>query len=280
VGGVLYGFADADGAVFSGRLVKPDVEDSYTFLLTGTSHTYRFTKTRTLSAGTFYKFKATDDPLWTSVLSTQPAEYVDLGLPSGLKWATRNVGYDENNSNRGKYYSWGETFGYGPYVPNTYQSNSTEPDHYFSDTNYGNSPVSQKYNTEDGKKVLEAVDDAATVNMGTGWRMPTREEVQELLDHCSWVYQDTTEPFGYTVTSTNGNSIFLPLLGTAYQAQIRKQNNRLEGFWYWTATFDLNPARNTLQAYGLRVYDENSYPEVLPFTRRSPGNAIRAVYDR
>ncbi len=132
---------------------------------------------------------------------------VDLGLPSGTLWATCNVGASVPEE-RGNYYAWGETepkevyYDYS-YKWGTYDRSDTE--------NYGMT----KYNKTDGKTVLDPEDDAAHVNWGGNWRMPTVAEMRELFNnkYCTWDWTNDyngTGRYGYIVTSkTNGNSIFL-----------------------------------------------------------------------
>ena len=122
-------------------------------------------------------------------------KYVDLGLPSGLKWATCNVGATKPEE-YGNYYAWGET---------------------------GSKSTLTKYNTSSSKgtvankTVLELAADAAHVNWGGKWRMPTDAECQELIENCKWTWTDDyngTGVKGRIVTSkTNGNHIFLPAAG-------------------------------------------------------------------
>lgn len=133
-------------------------------------------------------------------------EYVDLGLPSGTLWATCNVGAD-NPENGGDCFAWGETktksnFDWsneGEYKWGVYNS---------SDTNHGMT----KYNQTDGKTVLEAEDDAAHVNWGGDWRMPTQEEIQELLDECAWTYENNYQDSNIEgiLFQSNGISLFIP----------------------------------------------------------------------
>ena len=70
-----------------------------------------------------------------------------------------------------------------------------------------------RYNESDGLTVLSAEDDAATVNMGTGWRMPSNQEIVELLTECRWTWTTEKSVPGYRVTGPNKNSIFLPSVG-------------------------------------------------------------------
>lgn len=155
-------------------------------------------------------------------------EYVDLGLPSGLKWAKCNVGA-KNPEDAGLYFQWGDPHGY---------ANATE--HTFDWENYkwsidGSSSNFSKYNTVGATLDLE--DDAARANMGGLWRMPTAAEIDELIDNANWDwttnYEDTGKA-GYIVKSkTNGNSIFMPVTGY-YDV------SSLDFFWtdgaYWSSS--------------------------------------------
>ncbi len=132
-------------------------------------------------------------------------EAVNLGL--SVKWAICNVGATSPEE-YGNYFAWGET------ETKDICNWST----YF-DTTDGGSTFTEY--TAGGKTVLDKKDDAAAVNMGGAWRMPTREEINELIANCTWTYTTTyngKSVKGYVVTSqTNGNSIFLPAAG--YQDQ-------------------------------------------------------------
>ena len=135
--------------------------------------------------------------------------YVDLGLPSGTKWATCNVGASTPEE-YGNYYAWGETTTKSSYSYDNYKWSNDGCDTF---TKYN---TSSSYGTVDNKTVLELADDAAHANWGGAWRMPTYGEWGELLDECTWewknAYKGTT--VGYLVTSKiNGNSIFLPAAG-------------------------------------------------------------------
>ena len=135
-------------------------------------------------------------------------EAVDLGLPSGLKWATCNVGATSPEE-YGDYYAWGETTTKETYSWDTYK--------------HGDGETFSKYNTTDGKTTLEASDDAATTNWGSAWRMPTDGEWTELRENCEWIWTDsyqTTGVAGYWVTGKNGNTIFLPAAGYRYSGSL------------------------------------------------------------
>ena len=140
--------------------------------------------------------------------------WVDLGLPSGLKWATCNVGA-EKPEDYGNYYAWGEVLPKENYSWATYKyangTSNKDPKltKYCNNTSYGDNGFT------DNKTTLESEDDAAHVNWGGSWRMPTNAEWEELLDNCTWTWTTQNGVNGYQVTSkTNSNSIFLPAAGS------------------------------------------------------------------
>lgn len=133
-------------------------------------------------------------------------KYVDLGLPSGTLWADRNVGAESPEAS-GDYFAWGETAPKEAYNWRTYkfcQGSSSTLTKYCTHSNFG---------TVDNKTALDLEDDAAYVNMGAEWRMPTEDEQQELIDKCDWSWSTQNGTKGYKVTGPNGNSIFLPAAG-------------------------------------------------------------------
>ena len=131
--------------------------------------------------------------------------WVNLGLPSGIRWATCNVGA-ENPWDYGDYFAWGETVGYGKSDPSNahnYAYRNTYVKTYYDWVTYkycnGTSGSTlTKYNTKsnygsvvDRKTTLDLSDDAARVNMGGSWRMPTTAEQQELIGNCYWEWTDS-----------------------------------------------------------------------------------------
>lgn len=131
---------------------------------------------------------------------------VDLGLPSGLKWANMNIGAAAPEE-YGNYYAWGEVTTKSDYSWSTYlwcNGSSSSMTKYCTSSSYG---------TVDNKATLESADDAAHVNWGGNWRMPTDDEWAELLTQCSWTWTTQNGVDGYRVTANNGNSIFLPAAG-------------------------------------------------------------------
>lgn len=155
-------------------------------------------------------------------------EYVDLGLPSGTKWATCNVGANIP-SGTGYYYAWGETTPKSEYNSSTYT--------------YSDTPTT-----------LPTSVDAATVNWGSGWRMPTETEMQELVSTCNYSLSTQNNVQGSLFTGPNGNSIFLPAAGYRRNSELI-----LNGGRYWTSSsLDENYAsRLELDTeYGINCYVE------------------------
>ena len=158
-------------------------------------------------------------------------EYVDLGLPSGLKWATCNVGA-ESLEGYGDYFAWGEVKPKEDYSWETYK--------YEIEDNL------IKYNGSDGKIVLDVEDDAASVNWGGNWRMPTTEEQQELFNNCTWTWTTQNGVNGYNVTGPNGNSIFLPAAGCMDEGTL---NFAGLGGAYWSSSLDIDDLGNAYYVY-------------------------------
>ena len=153
-------------------------------------------------------------------------KYVDLGLPSGTLWADRNVGADSPEA-YGDYFAWGETSTKSTYDWDTYkwcQSSNTTLTKYCTNSSYG---------TVDNKTVLDLEDDAAYVNMGAEWRMPTYDEQKELCNNCTWTWTTQNGTNGYKVTGPNGNSIFLPAAGYRNDSDLDDAGSY---GYYWSAS--------------------------------------------
>ena len=136
-------------------------------------------------------------------------EWVDLGLPSGTLWATCNVGASAPED-YGDYFAWGETAPKDYYEWSTYKwcnGDRYTMTKYCADSDHG-------YNGfVDNKTELDPEDDAAYVNWGPQWRMPTREQQDELREKCTWTFLTRNGVKGRLVIGPNGNSIFLPFAG-------------------------------------------------------------------
>jgi len=181
-------------------------------------------------------------------------EAVDLGLPSGLKWASMNVGA-EKPEDTGLFFAWGETDGYVA---------DASDDHFFSWANYkwckGSRNTQTKYcptyghGDVDNKEVLDFVDDAAYVNWGGEWRMPTAEEVHELMDNTTSEWMTVNGVDGYQFTSnTTGKTIFFPASGCRVS-----ESNYENGTdcYYWASSVDSESpyASRYLRFYVGRVF--------------------------
>ena len=157
--------------------------------------------------------------------------YVDLGL--SVKWATCNVGATTPEE-YGDYFAWGETEAKDYYYWNSYKwCNGTED----SMTKYCTSSNS---GTVDNKTVLELSDDAARVNWGGSWRMPTKAEQDELINrnNCTWTWTTQNGVNGYKVTSKkNGNSIFLPAAGFRINSDLYAVSSLC---FYWLSSLASN----------------------------------------
>lgn len=139
---------------------------------------------------------------------------VDLGL--SVYWCSCNVGA-EAPEEYGDYYAWGET------KP---KSSYTEKNYAFYDDN-------TKTYTNIGNDISGTEYDAATVNLGSDWRMPTSAEFQELRNNCTWEWTQINGVNGYKVTAENGNSIFLPSAGYNYYGISRV--GETDGVILWTS---------------------------------------------
>ena len=143
-------------------------------------------------------------------------DYVDLGLPSGTLWATMNIGASRP-SDAGLYFQWGDTSGY-----TAAQVGTGEGKKAFKWADYkwnpsGDGKTFTKYTTEGA--TLELEDDAANVNMGGDWHMPTPDQIRELINTANttntWTAQDGVNGRLFT-SKNNGNSIFIPAAGYAW----------------------------------------------------------------
>jgi hypothetical protein len=193
-------------------------------------------------------------------------DYVDLGLPSGTLWAACNVGADTPEG-YGDYFAWGETapkeaydwnvYKYGNFVSDRYEFNK-----YCTDSVYGlNGFV-------DNLTLLEPNDDAATVNWGDDWRMPTKEEWEELYQKTTWTWSDINGVKGRLLTGTNGNSIFLPATGFRLDGELICLGLGI----YWSSTLHSHfPER------GWSYHFDWESSHVCGTYERSRGQIVRAV---
>lgn len=175
------------------------------------------------------------------------AQAIDLGLPSGTLWANMNVGATTAEG-AGLYFAWGETMGYG---------NNTSDGRLFDGNSYKYASESYPYvlkyctqsenGTVDNKTMLELADDAARANWKGNWRMPTRDEFQELLDNTTQERTTQNGVSGIKLTSKkNGNSIFFPAIGYRLTDEMMLYG---EGAWYWTSSLEYDDSNRNYMDY-------------------------------
>ncbi len=248
-----------------------------------------------MSAQTYYLNVYEKNGKWTSFpivnvdsvkLSVEKApivglEYVDLGL--SVKWASMNLGANSPYET-GNFYAWGETQPKASYTNETYKYYQyDETDRYYKLTKYG---FHSKAGIVDYKYRLDMEDDAARVNWGSEWRMPTAEEMEELVNECQWEWvNDLRLQFvGYKVIGPNGNCIYLPI-GQYKNDDNGSGSNDNDKYWsvntsYLTNTLDPDYVGN---ARGLDIYYEYYYGDEYAEYDLSPegrvfGELIRPVY--
>ena len=185
---------------------------------------------------------------------------IDLGLPSGTKWCCCNVGATTPEG-YGGYYAWGETSEKSDYNWETYKWGS-----YDSFTKYCTDPY---YGKVDGKTVLDLSDDVAHVRMGNPWRMPNKEQIDELIDNCTRTWTQQNGVNGILVTGKNGGQIFLPAAGCRWDDGL---NFAGSSGCYWSSS--LHPY-DDFSAYYLYFYSGNWRWDNL--INRGGGESVRAV---
>ena len=189
-------------------------------------------------------------------------KYVDLGLPSGIKWATCNIGATKPEE-YGDYFAWGEIKPKTAYSWSTYKwcnGSAKTQTKYCTNSDYG---------TVDNKTVLDPEDDAARANWGDEWRMPTNEEWTELRNNCTWTWKTLNGINGFEVKGSNGNAIFLPAAGF-------RSNDVLSGAgyygFYWSSSL--------VTGYPLYAWDVYFYSDYVSGGNdyRCFGRSVRPVY--
>ncbi|MGM9746984.1 MAG: hypothetical protein ACI30H_08505 [Paludibacteraceae bacterium] len=183
-------------------------------------------------------------------------DWVDLGLPSGIKWATCNVGASAPEE-YGDYFAWGETTPKSDYAWETYKWATTEYNtrYEFLDletlTKYN---TKEEYGTIDNKTILDLEDDAAYANWGREWRMPTDEEWLELRTKCEWKLSTYYGRKGYRVQSkTNGHLIFLPAAGKRFYDELELTGSHGN---YWSSSLGLGSS----DAWYVAFCSDNVFP--------------------
>lgn len=208
-------------------------------------------------------------------------KWVDLELPSGLKWATCNVGASSPKG-YGDYFAWGETASKQIYSWKTYKWAATTYDAANNEwdletiTKYQSATYDYdpNYNFADNKTVLDPEDDAARAAWGGSWRLPTVEEWEELRSNCTWTWTKRNNVNGYEVKGPNGNSIFLPAAGYRENGDFYGANDY---GCYWSSSLVADYYYSSTSAYCMEFesYDVNEDGN----TSRDLGCSVRPVCD-
>lgn len=218
-----------------------------------------------------------------SIPSAPIPEAVDLGLPSGLKWASFNLGATRPEE-FGDYYAWGEITPYYIGLDPLTWVNGKESGYSWESYKWcmGSEKTLTKYCTNseygynafsDGKTVLDPEDDAAHVALGGKWRMPTETELTELKTVCSWWITSINGIAGVMFYGPNGNTIFLPG-GMAFNGTTRQDGSRGA---YWSSSLS---TRFQKSASFLYFYSRQSQEIVnVSSSERHQGFSVRPVCD-
>lgn len=192
---------------------------------------------------------------WT-VDESAVADAIDLGL--SVKWASCNVGAD-SPEDYGDYFAWGET---------TTKSSYSNSSSLLSDVLDISISGLKSLGIIDANGNLTAAYDAATVNWGDEWRMPTSDEIKELVNNCTWRWTTQNGVYGYKVVGPNGNSIFLPAAGNHDDTEVSYRGSY---GYYWSAT----PRGEYIWVYSL-YFSNSNYSNNTNFDFY--GFTVRPVY--
>ena len=190
--------------------------------------------------------------------------FVDLGLPSGLLWAKCNLGATSPEG-YGNYYAWGETSTKSDYSWDTYAYGRG----YYQLTKYcGNSYYGLNGFT-DNLTMLQSSDDAATVVLGRGARIPSAHEWEELLDNTTAVMTMQNGVYGLMLTAANGTSMFLPAAGFRYDSSLK--HDGMYGYYWSSSYYDSMPDGAWCMSF--KSYNQDAYGREF----RNTGLSVRAV---
>lgn len=198
-------------------------------------------------------------------------DYVDLGLPSGTLWATMNVGASKP-SEYGWYFQWGDTIGYTDREVG-YDCGQVEFTWKYYKWNLGGDEKTFiKYKIPGA--TLELVDDAAHMYMGGDWKMPTPEQIQELIDNTTsnWESLEGVKGMKFTSKKDSSKSIFIPAAGSALNGSIS-----LDGYIgnIWSSMLDESFVR-----YGQSLYFNSGGADINDYRNRCVGFSVRGVIDK
>ena len=193
-------------------------------------------------------------------------EWVDLNLPSGLLWASCNLGANTPEG-YGNYYAWAETATKEVYTWSTYHYCTVDDrDSLQTLTKYN---TSEAYGTVDNLTLLQASDDATTQALGNGARIPTKEEWEELLNNTTIEWTTLNNVAGYKFTAANGNSLFLPAAGSFNDSELIVAGEY--GFYWSSSLYTDDPS----DAWSFSFQSEGH--RIGSFGYRTDGQSVRPV---
>lgn len=169
-------------------------------------------------------------------------EYVDLGLPSGTLWATCNIGATKPEE-FGDYFAWGETEPKEVYDYLSYKYATTKGQFLESITKYN---MFENIGIIDSLSMLLPEDDVVTVKWGFDWRMPTTDEMNELVENCEYKWIEFNGVYGAKFIGKNGKSVFFPAAG--FRRNMNENSELIEGY-YWSSSISLELEDNALLLY-------------------------------
>lgn len=235
--------------------------NTYDVELTGLSDaTTYYYQAYTYFNGRYYKgeiksFTTEKESSYLSCPDDHHPHLIDLGLPSGTKWACCNVGAS-NPEGYGNYYAWGETHPKSVYIWETYQYG------------YYNYDGDSSHMVNIGSDIAGTDYDAATVNWGAPWCMPSLEQCKELINNCTFSWTTQNGVYGRKLTGKNSGTIFLPAAGRRWDSSLESEGS---GGNYWSSSFNENPLRAYYLWFGIRGLMYTDY------IARSFGHTVRPV---
>ena len=177
-------------------------------------------------------------------------------------WATSNVGADYPED-YGNYFAWGETEPKDYYDWNTYHFGSN----YDKLSKYCNNPIYGIYGFTDNLTILQLCDDAASVNWGEDWRIPTYDEWEELYQNTTQTWTSQNDVNGIMFTASNGNNLFLPAAGVRWYGDLMGAGSDCR---YWSSSLDIDSPYRSWGFY----FDNDLY---MGQCTRYSGCSVRAV---
>ena len=194
-------------------------------------------------------------------------EYVDLDLPSGLKWAKCNIGA-ATETEYGDYFMWGSTKANTPD-----ECTWAKAPFNGGNTSYNADAFNQVKDTVCPNGVLAKEYDAATQIMGSDWRMPTQDECKELIDNTEYKWFDDFNSSGVSggnlTSKINGNSIFIPAAGNCYDGSVSLVGNY---GGVWSSSLDTSGPSDAWYLY----FNSDDYG--MDYYYRYNGRSVRGVH--